>query len=425
MIFKVLLFFLCLLYSPVFIAHNWISDANITLVHSIMEDNFSPPVASRIHLYANAAAYEIYSLKNKKIKSLSIISHLPPITPPIKKIDYDIAACASLVFTGMNYIYTEDKMNLFLEKTKKEWLKTHSTSTIESSVQYGRDVSKFIIEWSKGDNYGYTRTLQRYVLNDSLGAWQPTPAEYKDGLEPNWPLMRQVILPKDSFFQFNSYLAYSEDKNSMYYKNMDTIHKKAKTLTSLEREIAFYWDDNPMTTINKGHTMYVEKKPTPIGHWLKITAQASKFKKMTNEQTSRLFTMVSIAAYDAFINCWYVKYQLNTIRPETYIQRNIDPEFKPIIETPPFPEYPSGHSTVSSSVSVILDKMCPIQNSFTDSSQIMLGMKARSFKSFVNAAREASISRFYGGIHILPALREGERLGAVIGNTTLNKFGIK
>jgi hypothetical protein len=414
---KHFLFFFALSNSLSSYSQNIMVESNQVLIKTIMDDLFSPPVASRIHLYANAAAYEVYAKQNPAIKSFSKFSQLPPILAPSQKLDNDIAATVAFVKTGLTYIYTEDYLNAFLAEKEKLWARKDQ-SIVKNSINYGEAVAKQIIEWSKGDNYGYTRTLQRYVLSDTSGAWQQTPPEYKNGLEPNWYMMRQIVLPTDSFLPFKHHDYYSEDKNSRCYKLMDSVYRKSKNLTSKEKTIALYWDDNPATTHSKGHTMYVEKKPSPLGHWLKITGQNIRTRKVSNEQASIIYTRVCVAAYDAFINCWNVKYKLNTIRPETYIHRLIDPDFKPLIETPPFPEYTSGHSTVSGAVATVLDYSFPKIGRFTDSSQVMLGMKSRSFTSFRQAANEASISRFYGGIHIMTALKEGERMGKVIGEQT-------
>ena len=414
---KHFLFFFALSNSLSSYSQNIMVESNQVLIKTIMDDLFSPPVASRIHLYANAAAYEVYAKQNPAVKSFSKFSQLPPISAPSQKLDNDIAATVAFVKTGLTYIYTEDYLNAFLAEKEKLWARKDQ-SIVKNSINYGEAVAKQIIEWSKGDNYGYTRTLQRYVLSDTSGAWQQTPPEYKNGLEPNWYMMRQIVLPTDSFLPFKHHDYYSEDKNSRCYKLMDSVYRKSKNLTSKEKTIALYWDDNPATTHSKGHTMYVEKKPSPLGHWLKITGQNIRTRKVSNEQASIIYTRVCVAAYDAFINCWNVKYKLNTIRPETYIHRLIDPDFKPLIETPPFPEYTSGHSTVSGAVATVLDYSFPKIGRFTDSSQVMLGMKSRSFTSFRQAANEASISRFYGGIHIMTALKEGERMGKVIGEQT-------
>lgn len=415
---KLAIFFFLFILVSFTQAQNAIIECNEVLIKTIMDDLFSPPVASRIHLNANAAAYEVYAKRNTNLKSFSKFSHLPFLAQPSKKIDYDVAAIVAFIQTGMHFIYTEDYLKAYLSDREAKWSKRQDQELVKNSIEYGRQVATHIIEWSKGDSYGYTRTLQRYVLSDTPGAWIPTPPEYHRGLEPNWYLIRQVILPKDSFVAYRLHDPYSEDKNSKCYKLMDSVYKKAKSLTQEEKTIALYWDDNPATSVSQGHTMYVEKKPSPLGHWLKLTGQVMQDKKLTSEQSSVIYTRICVAAYDAFINCWNVKYRLNTIRPETYIQRLIDPNFKPLIETPPFPEYTSGHSTVSAAVATILDQSFPKVGKFTDKSQIMLGMKPRSFVTFRQAAREASISRFYGGIHIHTALREGERMGKVIGEQT-------
>ena len=415
---KLLFFFLMSLLAIHSHSQNTIAECNGVLIKTIMEDLFSPPVASRIHLNANAAAYEVYAKRNPKIKSFSKFSHMSPVDAPDKKIDYDIAATVAFINSGKSFIYTEDHLDKFMNSQKAYWTKRQDQDLVKNSIAYGEKVAKHIIDWSKGDNYGYTRTLQRYVLIDTPGAWKPTPPEYHRGLEPNWFMIRQVVLPKDSFIEYKHHDYYSEDKNSRCYRLMDSVYQKWKHITQEEIDIANYWDCNPVTTISKGHVMYVEKKPTPLGHWLKMTGQIIRAKKLNNEQAAIVYARVCVSAYDAFINCWNVKYKLNTIRPETYIPRVIDPEFKPVIETPPFPEYTSGHSTVSASVATILDFSFPNLGQFTDSSQIVLGMKPRTFTSFRQAANEASISRFYGGIHIHTALREGERMGKVIGEQT-------
>jgi hypothetical protein len=408
-------------YSYLF-SQNELIDANKALISSIMSDNFSPPVASRIHLCANVAAYEVFSLSDPKLKSMSKLSHLSPIPKPTLVIDNTIAATSAFIYTGIKYIYTEDIMLKLLEDKKIIWAKTKDTQLINNSIRYGEVVSKHIIDWSKGDNYGYTRTLHRFELPDKLDVWKPTPPEYNNGLEPNWFRIRQVFPPIDSFHSFKPNTKYSEAKNSLFYISANEVYLASKKLTEEQKNIALFWDDNPMTTVSKGHVTYLVKKPTPVGHWLKITSQLLVENKSTIEQSSQLYTMVSIAAYDAFINCWNVKYKTNTIRPETYIQRLIDPKFKPMIETPPFPEYTSGHSTISFAIATVLTSFFPAQKAFTDSSQLELSLPTRKFTSIIGAASEASMSRFYGGIHFKHALNEGEKMGRKIGGVIVGKF---
>ena len=118
---------------------------------------------------------------------------------------------------------------------------------------------------------------------------------------------------------------------------------------------------------------------------------------------------------DAFISCWDEKYKSNRIRPETYIVRNIDSKWQPLLQTPPFPEYTSGHSVISTTASLVLTYLLGDHFKFTDNSEEMFDLPARSFTSFRQAAAEAAVSRIYGGIHFRDAVDAGVEQGKRIG----------
>jgi len=135
--------------------------------------------------------------------------------------------------------------------------------------------------------------------------------------------------------------------------------------------------------------------------------------------------MTSIALFDAFISCWDEKYRSNLIRPETIINEHIDPAWVPLLQTPPFPEYTSGHSVISSASAVALTDLFGDQFAFVDSTEVEYGLPARSFGSFYEAADEAAISRLYGGIHYRPAIDNGVKQGKRFGAYLLVKVKIK
>src|SRR5688500_6116951 len=110
---------------------------------------------------------------------------------------------------------------------------------------------------------------------------------------------------------------------------------------------------------------------------------------------------------DGFISCWDEKYRSRLVRPETYINEYIDEDWVPLLQTPPFPEYTSGHSVISSASAVTLTKLFGENFSFLDSTEVEFGLKARSFNSFKEASEEAALSRLYGGIHYRPAVEHG------------------
>ena len=137
-----------------------------------------------------------------------------------------------------------------------------------------------------------------------------------------------------------------------------------------------------------------------------------------------IHTLVSIGLMDAFICCWDEKYRSNRIRPETAIRNIIDQSWQPFLQTPPFPEYLSGHSTISASSSTILTHFFGDNFSYTDTIEVSFGLPARRFSSFKHAANEAAISRFYGGIHFMDAVDNGLEVGEKVGRRVIEKTGL-
>lgn len=391
----------------------YLNRCNLELIKVNMEDIFSPPVASRIYVYPNIAAYEILCKKYKSLQPLAgQIKHLKPIPHPTASVDYSISAEVAFVSVAKKMIYSEYILEQFLQNELAIWSKKiKDTSLLQQSILYGNQVSAHIIQWLGEDNYSHTRTLERYVLSDSLGAWKPTAPEYMNALEPNWSMIRSMMSENPGYVRAIPNIAYSEDKNSTFYKNAMAVYNEAKTNDSNHIKTALYWDDNPNTAVVNGHLTYFIHKISPPGHWLSIASQQIYAKKLNEEKSIELFAMLSIASFEAFISCWNEKYMSNSVRPETYINRLIDSKWLPLIETPPFPEYTSGHSVTSAAASSMMATFLPLPHVFTDSTQLYLGLPTRTFNSFQEASNEASLSRFYGGIHYMPALKNGEQQG--------------
>ena len=193
-------------------------------------------------------------------------------------------------------------------------------------------------------------------------------------------------------------------------------YNQSQNLDSTKKLIASFWDDNPAILRASGHFTYFEHRIAPSGHWIGIAGEAIMLNKLDEFKTAQIYTLMTLAEFEAVIFCWIQKYTYNTIRPETYINRLISPTWKSYIETPPFPEYTSGHSSISGAASTILMTYIPQPYSFSDSTEMYIGLPPRHFNSFAEAADEASISRFYGGIHYMPALTVGIKQGREIGS---------
>jgi hypothetical protein len=124
---------------------------------------------------------------------------------------------------------------------------------------------------------------------------------------------------------------------------------------------------------------------------------------------------------DAFIACWNTKYKYNRVRPVTVIKKLIDRNWTPLLQTPPFPEYPSGHSVISAAAASVLTHLFGDSFSFTDDTEEEFGLPVKKFQSFAAAAEEAALSRLYGGIHFRDAIENGVKEGEQIGKWVITR----
>ncbi len=171
--------------------------------------------------------------------------------------------------------------------------------------------------------------------------------------------------------------------------------------------------------------MYVTKKFSPAGHWLNIVGIAAHHAKADFSKTVAAYTITSIAFFDAFIRAWEEKYKSNYVRPETIINKYLDPYWRPYIQTPPFPSYVSGHATNSAAAAEAMTYSFGDQLSFMDTSLVEFGIPARKIESFRKAAEEAAMSRLYGGIHYRFDNEEGLKVGRQVGQLVVSRLRMK
>jgi hypothetical protein len=164
------------------------------------------------------------------------------------------------------------------------------------------------------------------------------------------------------------------------------------------------------------------KKISPGAHWMGIGGIACIQKNLSFDSSMMIHSVLALTLTDAFICCWDEKYRSNRIRPETAIRKYIDPEWKHLLQTPPFPEYISGHSVVSGASAEILSHFFGNTFNYRDSVEQDFGLPARNFHSFKEAAQEAAISRYYGGIHFMDANVNGLQQGEKIGRHVLSRY---
>jgi PAP2 superfamily len=393
---------------------------NNLLVNTVMEDLFTPPVASRIYVYPNIAFYECIRLDEPSLPSLAgKLNGLKKIPAADKQTDNFIAACISFSYVAQSLVGSEYKIENWRKQFTDSLMLQPDTIIIKNAVAYGRTVADSIIVWIKKDNYLKSRGLMRYVITNRPGDWQPTPLDYAQGLEPHWNTIRPLTLTKPSQFSPKEKLVFSKAKNSVFYKTMMETYTIGKKLDTLQKATALYWDDNPNVSVNIGHLNYFVHKISPGGHWLMIAQQACMQKNIPVTKSAQVYALTAIGIFDGFISCWDEKYRSNLIRPITIINRMVDKNWVPYIQTPPFPEFTSGHSVVSNSAATILTALLGNNFSFTDKTEIPFGQGTRTFNSFYEAALQSSTSREYGGIHYPETARISVLQGKAVGNHVL------
>lgn len=396
--------------------------AQKALTRVIVHDIFSPPVASRIYLYANAAAYEATIPWQAKYRSLhQIIPSFPPIHNDKEKVNYNLAAVYAFMKTGQLFVFSEamlqDSLTLMLQQYKKL-----TPEVYQNSIAFANTIVDSVSKWAARDNYKETRKIKRYSYIKSDGKWLPTPPGYMAAIEPYWNKMRTVALDSAAECKPVSPPAFSKEKKTEFYEQAYEVYNAGNTLSPAQRNIALFWDCNPFFLNTQGHLNFATKKLSPGGHWMSIVGIAARKKNCDLTTSAAAYLLTSIALYDGFISCWDEKFRSNLIRPETYINAVIDESWRPLLQTPPFPEYPSGHSVISTAAAVVLTSFFGDGFTFDDTTETDYGLPVRSFSSFMDAANEAAISRMYGGIHYRAAIENGQQEGRMIGMKVLAKI---
>jgi len=413
------------------VLHNPVLYSKVTgqLTDVITYDIFTPPVASRIYAYSHLAAYEVMLHGDSSYTSLKgQLKGFDNVTAPDsgKVIDYPYASMIAFMEVGRTLTFSKDQTDKIVDSLK---MLAHTHGMPEqmqkNSEEYGVAVAKTILGWSKKDNYAQTRSAAKYTVPNDEGKWVPTPPGYFQAVEPQWRTIRTIAMDSCNQFAPPPPCAWSKVAGSEFYKMAKQVVDTAASLTDDQKALTNFWDCNGFKLNVVGHTMYATKAMTPGGHWMGITGIICQNQKADFDKTVYTYTTVSFALMDAFIACWDAKYTWSLVRPETVINKYIDPNWKPFLQTPPFPEYTSDHSIISTAAATILEHIYGPQTAFRDSTERPWGFPDRNFHSPREAADEAGMSRFYGGIHYRPSIIVARDQGVQVGNWVLSKLKMR
>jgi hypothetical protein len=396
----------------------------------VMGNNFTPVVACRNYAYASIAAYEVVVAGDSKYQTLAGqlkgLNAVPKPADP-QNTDYPFAALLAYCKVGSAVTFPEGSMDDYVTMLKQKAEDAGMPSKVfDNSVSYADAVADAVLDWSKKDNYAQTRSASKFTVTQEEGRWVPTPPMYAQAVEPHWMDIRCMVMDSASQFRVPPPMKFDmKDTNSEYCKQVMLIKNAIDHLTPEQEDIANFWDDNPFKLNVNGHVMFGTKKFSPTGHWQSIIGIAAQKAKSDFDETVYAYAKTSIAMFDAFIQCWDAKYTYNTVRPETVINKYIDPNWRPLLQTPAFPEYTCGHSTVSSAAAEALTSIFGDNFSYKDTTELEFGLTTRSYPSFRAAAIENNWARFYGGIHYHSSCITATKYGRKVGDYVSNKLHMK
>ena len=389
------------------------------LTQVIIYDVFTPPVASRLYVYTSLASYE--AIRYSRADAPSIAEKLKGFgrmpEPDInEKYDFTLAASRAFFKVVRNVkVFSVDSLDRYENSLYKYFRKKVDKSVYDRSVDFGEKIAGAILDRADKDGYVASRGKPKFLGSSEQGKWRPTPPDYMDGVEWCWNTMKPMLMDSAAQFKPPRPPRFSLDTASYYWKSLMEVYRINRNLTREQMDIARYWDDNPFVIEHMGHMMFGNKKITPGGHWMGITAIACRQSGADAVTTARAYAYCSLALYEAFISSWDEKYRSDYIRPVTVINETFDPSWLPYLQTPSFPEYTSAHSTITACASTLLASLFGENYAFQDTSDLRyIGMQ-RHFNSFGEAAAEASISRVYGGIHYRFSVDAGAEMGKKLG----------
>ena len=382
-------------------------DWNATLLNAVYEDKTAPPIASRNMAIAQTAVFDAINSITKTYKNY----HFTGTAPTIVSAE---AAAASAAYTVLVNLYPNQK-TFFDTALTASLAKITDGEAETTGVTFGQTVANDILTLRSTDGFN---TTVNYTPGTNPGDWQPTPPANASALLPQWGQVTPFGLTSGSQFRPAGEPVLTSDQYTTDFNQVKDLGSiNSTTRTADQTEVAKFWADGSGTF-------------TPPGHWNQIAQNAAATKGNSLVDNARLFALLDISLADAGIAAWDAKYTENSWRPITAIQKadtdgnpntTADTNWKPLITTPPFPSYISGHSTFSAAAATVLTTILGDNVSFSLNSLGTPGVN-RTFTNFNAAANEAGISRIYGGIHFNADNVDGLATGKSVGNYVLQNL---
>jgi hypothetical protein len=380
---------------------------NAITLNAIRADKTPPPKAARALAMVSAAVYDAVNA----VAPLHAFYHANPGLHPNADPSAAAAAAAHAMLDNLFPAQAASFDALFNQSLGK----LAATAARDEGVALGNEVAGEILAWRANDGSG---TTVPYTPGTAPGQWQPTPPANAAALLPQWPNITPFAMTSGSQFRPAAPPALTSQEYADALNQVEALGRADSTVrTADQTQIANFWGDGSGTF-------------TPPGHWNQIAQDVSLAHGLSLAENARLFALLNIAEADAGIVSWDAKFTDNFWRPITAIRNagadgnpltNPDPSWAPLLVTPPFPSYTSGHSTFSGAAATVLSALFGADVPFADHGDPSQPF-TRSFANFQAAADEAGLSRIYGGIHYSFDNQAGLATGRALGQYVATNF---
>ncbi len=377
-----------------------VTDWNNVILEAIRTDKTPPPKASRALAMVHAAVFDSVNGIARQFMPYKVETN-PPSGASLE------AAAATAAHRVLMHLYPA-QFEMLDEALDTSLGAVPDGDAKKQGEALGRYVGGAIVALRLND---HSADIVPYTPVVEPGKWRPTPPKFASFLLPNWATVTPFGIESGSQFRASGPLPLT---SAQYANAMNEVRflgsKNSPFRTEDQTEIALFWADNAGTA-------------TPPGHWNQIAQVIAADRGNSLMENARLFALLNIAMADAGIAAWDCKYAFDFWRPITAIREadtdnnpmtQPDKNWEPLIETPPFPECVSGHSTFSGAAGEILALVYGNDTSFTVGSDALPGV-TRHYSSILESVYEAGRSRIYGGIHFEFSNLEGIFVGRDIG----------
>lgn len=405
------------------LAHEWMT-LGLTMTR---ENNLQGPQAARILGYLGLTVWEsvCHGIPNGRSMNGQINDYTAAVVDRDKVYDWGIVLCTAMrtvfphLIEGINNTQRSEVDVLSAVQEDQMFQSGITEQVRQDSKDLGGRIGARIVDRIRKDGRDVIRNIPTtFPVRNVEFPWYWDPATLgQQPVEPLWSTVRTFVTDNAQACEPPLPLPYSTNPESDLYREANEVRNTERSATN--RAIAYHWEDGP------------GRSSTAAGHWMRIAQQLLEREGSNLAECAKTYCLTGFAVADGYASAWFVKYKYFRLRPITYIRENMDPNWTPLVQTPPSPEYGSEAAVLGGACPTMLIRQFG-DIGFLDRTHLgsplftpeggPFVLPERTFGSLTQAGDDAAISALLGGTHFRRACEEGQESGRCIANTILSRL---